>query len=129
MLDHISIGVRDMTRAQRFYDAVLQPLGYTRLSGTADSLGYGGSNGAVALWVNAAERPVAADPASGLHFCFAAPTRASVNAFHAAALRSGGSDNGAPGIREDYGPGYYAAFVIDPDGYRLEAHCNDGVGG
>lgn len=60
---------------------------------------------------------------SNLHFCFTAPTRASVDAFHAAALAAGGSDNGAPGLREAYGPGYYAAFVVDPDGYRLEAYC------
>jgi predicted lactoylglutathione lyase len=60
---------------------------------------------------------------SGLHFCFTAPTSRSVDAFHAAAVQSGGRDNGKPGLRADYGPGYYAAFVIDPDGYRLEAHC------
>ncbi len=60
---------------------------------------------------------------SGLHFCFIAPTPDSVDAFHAAALKSGGRDNGTPGLRADYGPGYYAAFVIDPDGYRIEAHC------
>ena len=62
-------------------------------------------------------------PESGLHFCFAAPTRASVDAFHAAALGAGGRDNGAPGLRPDYGPNYYAAFVVDPDGYRIEAYC------
>ena len=60
---------------------------------------------------------------SGLHFCFAAPTRKSVDAFHAAALDAGGRDNGKPGVRADYGAGYYAGFVVDPDGYRLEAYC------
>ena len=60
---------------------------------------------------------------SGLHFCFSAPTRASVDAFHSAALANGGRDNGAPGIRADYEANYYAAFVVDPDGYRLEAYC------
>jgi catechol 2,3-dioxygenase-like lactoylglutathione lyase family enzyme len=60
---------------------------------------------------------------SGLHFCFAAPTRKSVDAFHVAALGAGGKDNGGPGLRESYGDNYYAAFVIDPDGYRLEAYC------
>ena len=60
---------------------------------------------------------------SGLHFCFAAPTDKSVDAFHTAALVAGGRDNGKPGLRADYGPGYYAAFVVDPDGYRIEAHC------
>ena len=64
-----------------------------------------------------------ADLESGLHFCFVAKDRKSVDAFHAAALRSGGSDNGKPGLRSDYSPTYYAAFVIDPDGYRIEAYC------
>ena len=121
MLDHVSIGVRDVKQAKRFYDAALKPLGYACLSAGEGSLGYGSE--AVALWIGAAERPVAADAKSGLHFCFAAPTRKAVDAFHAAALRAGGSDNGAPGLRADYGPSYYAAFVIDPDGYRIEAHC------
>ena len=69
------------------------------------------------------ERPVAADQGSGLHFCLSAPTRAAVDAFHAAALAAGGKDNGRPGPRADYGPDYYAAFAVDPDGYRLEASC------
>ena len=77
----------------------------------------------VALWIGAAERPVPADDKSGLHVCFDAPNRKSVDAFHAAALRAGGRDNGKPGLRADYGADYYAAFVVDPDGYRLEAYC------
>ncbi|RVC63303.1 MAG: VOC family protein [Mesorhizobium sp.] len=121
MLDHISLGVRDATVSKRFYDAVLQPLGYSCLSQSPGSLGYGAD--AVALWVNEAARPVSADTESGLHFCFAAPTRKSVDAFHAAGLREGGGDNGPPGLRAAYGDNYYAAFVIDPDGYRLEACC------
>jgi catechol 2,3-dioxygenase-like lactoylglutathione lyase family enzyme len=122
MLDHVSIGVRDAAVSKPFYDAALKPLGYSCLSQSPGSLGYGLQ--AVALWVNDAARPVAADKNSGLHFCFAAPTRQSVDAFHAGALRTGGSDNGAPGLRADYGENYYAAFIIDPDGYRLEAYCN-----
>ena len=121
MIDHISIGVRDVGKTKRFYDAALKPLGYQCLSESEGSLGYGSE--AVALWISSAEHPVAADMKSGLHFCFSAPTQRSVDAFHAAALSSGGRDNGKPGLRADYGPGYYAAFVIDPDGYRLEAHC------
>jgi catechol 2,3-dioxygenase-like lactoylglutathione lyase family enzyme len=121
MFDHVSIGVRDVARAKRFYDAALKPLGYKCLSQADGSLGYGRDT--VALWINATERPVPADDKSGLHFCFAAPTRKSVDAFHAAALRTGGRDNGKPGVRSDYSPGYYAAFVIDPEGYRLEAYC------
>jgi catechol 2,3-dioxygenase-like lactoylglutathione lyase family enzyme len=121
MLNHVSIGVSDIARTKRFYDAVLQPLGYRCLSDGVDSLGYGSE--VVALWIGAAKHPVPADEASGLHFCFTAPTRQSVNAFHAAALRHGGRDNGRPGLREDYGADYYAAFVVDPDGYRIEAYC------
>jgi catechol 2,3-dioxygenase-like lactoylglutathione lyase family enzyme len=121
MLNHISIGVRDIARTKRFYDAALKPLGYKCLSESQDSLGYG--RDAVALWITSAERPVPADAKSGLHFCFDAPTRKSVDAFHAVALHSGGRDNGKPGVRADYSPNYYAAFVVDPDGYRIEAYC------
>lgn len=121
MIDHVSIGVRDLARAKRFYDAALKPLGYTCLSEMEGSLGYGGSM--IAFWVSAVDRPVPPDMNSGLHFSFTAPTPASVDAFHHAALAAGGRDNGRPGTRTEYSPRYYAAFVIDPDGYRIEAHC------
>jgi len=121
MLDHISLGVADVARTRKFYDAVLGPLGCKRLSNSDDSLGYGTDS--VVLWLNKAVRPVSADKESGLHFCFAAPDRKAVDRFHAAALAQGGGDNGAPGLRADYGDNYYAAFVIDPDGYRIEAYC------
>jgi catechol 2,3-dioxygenase-like lactoylglutathione lyase family enzyme len=121
MISHVSIGVSDIARAKAFYDAALGPLGYTCLSAGDTSLGYGGR--AVAFWLSLSERPVVADPASALHFCFDGPTRRSVDAFHRAALASGGRDNGKPGLRADYGDNYYAAFVIDPDGYRIEAFC------
>ena len=85
-------------------------------------LGYGYGSDSIALWVVQAERPVPADEKSGLHICFTAPDSAAVDAFHAAALRSGGHDNGAPGLRPIYAPDYYAAFIIDPDGYRVEAY-------
>ncbi len=123
MLDHVSIGVRDIDAARRFYDAALTPLGYKCLSHDAGSLGYGRDR--VAFWISASERPVPPDDGSGLHFCFAAPTRKSVDAFHVAALDAGGRDNGKPGLRPEYDPNYYAAFAIDPDGYRVEAHCGD----
>jgi len=121
LLDHVSIGVRDIHRTKRFYDEALKQLGYTCLTVIEGTLGYG--RDVVALWINAVEHPFPPDMKSGLHFCFAAPRRSSVDAFHAAALDNGGRDNGKPGLRADYGPNYYAAFVIDPDGYRLEAHC------
>ncbi len=125
MIDHLSIGVHDVARSKAFYDAVLAPLGYTCLSESDGSLGYGKDT--VVLWVNRSTSPVPADPNSGLHLCFVAPTRESVSQFHKAALAADGRDNGAPGLRDDYGPNYYAAFVVDPDGYRIEAHCGKGA--
>ena len=119
MFDHVSIGVRDISRSRAFYDAALQPLGYGRLSTSDDSLGYGDS--VAGLWISLSDAPVPANPKSGLHFCFRAPNREAVARFHAAALAAGGRDNGAPGVRVDYSADYYAAFVVDPDGYRLEA--------
>lgn len=121
MINHISIGVRDLTRARAFYDAALAPLGYTCLSSSAESLGYG--RGSVALWIGATARPVPEDAASGLHICFNAPDRASVAAFHQAGVAAGGRDNGPAGLRDSYGPNYFAAFLVDPDGYRIEAYC------
>lgn len=121
MFDHVSIGVADMARAKRFYDAALKPLGYTRLSDGAESAGYGVKS--VGLWLGTTASPVKPDPTSGLHFCFVAKDRSAVDAFHAAALKAGGKDNGKPGLRPDYGPTYYAAFAVDPDGYRVEAYC------
>jgi catechol 2,3-dioxygenase-like lactoylglutathione lyase family enzyme len=120
MFDHVSIGVADVRRARRFYDAVLEPLGYRCLSEAQDSLGYGSK--AVSLWINKAKKPVKADLESGLHFCFSAPSRKAVDAFHAAGVGAGGSSNGEPGVRSDYGDDYYAAYLIDPDGYRIEAY-------
>ena len=121
MFDHVSIGVADIARTKKFYDAALKPLGYTLLSDGESSLGYGEK--VVSLWIGKAQRPVKADMESGLHFCFVAKDRKAVDAFHAAALKAGGTDNGKPGVRADYSPKYYAAFAIDPDGYRVEAYC------
>lgn len=121
MIDHLSLGVRDLGAARRFYDAALAPLGYRLVQDYETALGYG--DGHAGLWLLAAERPVKPDGKSGLHLCFSAPSRAAVDGFHRAALAAGGKDNGAPGPRADYGPDYYAAFVVDPDGYRLEAYC------
>lgn len=121
MLNHVSIGVRDIARAKRFYDAVLTPLGYTCIDEGATSLGYGHQS--TSFWVLAAEKPVSPDMASGLHFCFDAPSQDSVKDFYESALAHGGDGNGAPGIRGEYGTNYFAAFAIDPDGYRIEAFC------
>ena len=121
MFDHVSIGVADIARSKKFYDATLKPLGFTLLSDGEGSLGY--REKGVQLWLGATKKPVKADMDSGLHFCFSAKDRAAVDAFHAAAVKAGGKDNGKPGVRADYGPKYYAAFAIDPDGYRIEAYC------
>jgi len=104
MFDHISIGVRDVAKAKAFYDAALKPLGLTCLSADESSLGYGKE--AARFWVNAAEHPVPDDPKSGLHFCFTAQSRQSVEAFHKAAIAHGGRDNGKPGLQ-----GLWAALL------------------
>jgi catechol 2,3-dioxygenase-like lactoylglutathione lyase family enzyme len=122
MINHVSVGVRDLNAARRFYDATLSPLGYKCLAEGEGYLGYGREG--PQFWVMAAEHPVPADPKSGLHICFNAASRKAVDGFHASALKSGGRDNGKPGVRLDYGDTYYAAFVVDPDGYRIEAYSS-----
>ena len=121
MIDHVSIGVRDIARTKRFYDAALKPLGYKCLSEGEGS------------WAMARMRsrsgfqhgsPGARRSEIGSAFLLCRADAAQHEAFHAAALSNGGRDNGTPGLRADYSPDYYAAFVIDPDGYRLEAHCS-----
>ena len=121
MFDHISIHVVDLDRAAAFYDAVLAALGHVPLSRNARSVCYGppGFRGEPPFAILAGPAPAPTGP--GFHLAFAAPSRAAVDAFHAAALANGGVDQGPPGIRENYNPGYYAAFVRDPDGHRLEA--------
>ena len=120
MLNHVSIGVRSLATSRRFYDSALGALGYRCLSEDASSLGYGTSQ--PCFWVLQTEHPVTADPTSGLHFCIDAPDTASVRNFYAAGLKNGGRDNGKPGVRSDYSSDYYAAFLMDPDGYRIEAY-------
>lgn len=120
MIGHLSFGVFDLDRAIRFYDAVLAPVGMVRVWANANAAGYGppGGNDKLALMLQ--PQPVV-PPGPGFHLAFDAPTREAVDRFHAAALAQGGRDAGAPGLRTHYGPGYYAAFVIDPDGHKLEA--------
>lgn len=122
MYDHISIGVSDLARSIRFYDAALAPLGYVRLSQNARSAtwglpGFTGEAPFAVIAFGADARP----PETGLHLAFTARTRDAVDRFHAAAVAASGVDDGPPGIRASYAPGYYAAFVKDPDGHRLEA--------
>jgi catechol 2,3-dioxygenase-like lactoylglutathione lyase family enzyme len=120
MIHHVSIGVSDIAKARKFYDAALAPLGAKCLSEDASALGYGGSEGP-RLWLLAAGTVESNIP--GLHICLEAGKRSQVDAFHAGAIHAGGGDNGKPGLRADYGANYYAAFVTDPDGNRIEAYC------
>jgi catechol 2,3-dioxygenase-like lactoylglutathione lyase family enzyme len=120
MIDHISISVRDLQKAEAFYTAALAPLGMSKLRAWPEaSIGFGKKY--PEFWINkrTVMEPVAED--SGVHICLRAVDTASVDAFHAAALKCGGSSDGAPGPRPHYYPGYYAAFVRDPDGNRIEA--------
>lgn len=119
MLDHLSFGVRELTRAIAFYDAALAPLGVARVWTKETAVGYGPPGGDDKLALKLTRAPKV--PGEGFHLAFTAKERAAVDAFHHAALRAGGVDVGAPGLRPQYGPGYYAAFVDDPDGHRLEA--------
>ena len=123
MLHHISVGVADLQRSAAFYDAALAPLGYRRVWADATAVGYGVRDGEdkFAIKLRGAE---AEPPGAGFHLALAAPSRDAVEQFHAAALAHGGRDNGGPGLRPHYGAHYYAAFVIDPDGYAIEAVIN-----
>ena len=120
MIDHISIAVRDLKNAEAFYAALLAPLGMTKLREWPDAaMGFGKKY--PEFWINkrAAMDRIASD--SGVHICLRASDAAAVDAFHAAALKAGGTSDGAPGLRKEYHGGYYAAFIRDPDGNRIEA--------
>lgn len=119
MLHHLSIGVRDLHHSGAFYDAALGALGYRRVFEDDTAIGYGVTDAEDLLCLKL--RADATAPGPGFHLAFRAPTRAAVHAFHESALRVGGLDNGQPGPRPDYGDHYYAAFLVDPDGYRIEA--------
>jgi catechol 2,3-dioxygenase-like lactoylglutathione lyase family enzyme len=131
MIDHISLPVSDFARSRAFYDKALAAVGYKvtmEITNAPDYLGAGyGPEGTpeAAFWIGASRAPAPA-PVSpdGQHVAFQAPGRGAVDAFHNAALAAGGSDNGPPGLRPHYHPNYYAAFVLDPDGHRLEAVCH-----
>ncbi|MGH6788679.1 MAG: VOC family protein [Pseudolabrys sp.] len=117
MIDHVSVAVRDLAAAMRFYDAVLAALGYQRLDTRTATAGYGKKYSD--FWINL--RAAGAAMSDGAHVCFRAGGTEIVDAFHAAALRSGGASDGEPGLRPLHGEGYYAAFIRDPDGNRIEA--------
>jgi len=120
MLHHVSFGVSNLERSAAFYDAALAVLGYVRVWTDSTAVGYGLAAGQDLFAVKLKAGDAAA-PGPGFHLAFTAPSREAVARFHAEALAHGGEDNGAPGLRPAYGPNYFAAFVIDPDGYRIEA--------
>ena len=119
MIGHLSFGVADLKRATQFYDATLNALGYTRVWTSEHGVGYGveGGNDKLALF----PRKDSGAPGTGFHVAFTASSKEAVDRFHAAAIEAGGTCNGPPGLRPHYSPTYYAAFVVDPDGYKLEA--------
>jgi len=125
VLDHVSLGVSDLERSRRFYDVALRPLGIVRIVDFGEGGGsdYGAMAGSLGVEFTITVEPNAA-PSRGMHLCFRAPNRDAVSAFHAAALMSGGRDDGAPGLRPHYHANYFGAFVLDPDGHRIEAVCH-----
>jgi catechol 2,3-dioxygenase-like lactoylglutathione lyase family enzyme len=123
-LDHIGINVTDYARSKTFYEKALAPLGITLAMEYGQAAGFGRDK-KPDFWIGQGttsfQKAEQLDPITPIHVCFTARSRADVDAFHAAALAAGGRDNGKPGIRAEYHPNYYGAFVIDPDGHNVEA--------
>jgi catechol 2,3-dioxygenase-like lactoylglutathione lyase family enzyme len=119
MLDHVTIGVSNIERSRKFYDLALRPLGITRLYAEGETASGYGVTPMAFFWIS-----WRGSPQTGAHVAFTAQDRTIVDRFHAEAIAAGGKDNGAPGIRPNYHPSYYGAFVLDPDGYNIEAVCH-----
>ncbi len=119
MIDHVSVAVSDLERAVRFYELTLAPLGLSRLVARPATIGFGKSY--PEFWINLRAGMAPVEPGSGVHICLRAKSTEDVDGFHAAAVHAGGRSDGAPGMRPHDRVRYYAAFVIDPDGNRIEA--------
>jgi len=120
MIDHVSVAVRDLAKAEAFYTALLAPLGMTKLrEWPGAAIGFGKKY--PEFWINRRHAMDRVADDSGVHICLRAPDTKAVEAFHAAAVTSGGASDGAPGLRRQYHDDYYAAFIRDPDGNRIEA--------
>ena len=125
LIDHISLAVSDLARSERFYRAALDPLGVSVHAHTDDSVTFARQRFDDFSIHPAHPAQLPLRPPVQSHFAFSAPSREAVDRFHAAALQEGGKDDGPPGLRPEYHANYYAAFVIDPDGYRIEAVCHE----
>ena len=123
MLDHLGVIVRSSDESKRFYTAALAPLGYALVEEQAGWTGFG-PPGKPLFWIGTSESFDRSLP-SPIHIAFSARDRSAVAAFHAAAIKAGATNNGAPGLRPEYHANYYGAFVIDPDGNNIEAVCHD----
>jgi catechol 2,3-dioxygenase-like lactoylglutathione lyase family enzyme len=123
MFSHITLGTNDVARAEPFYDAVMGALGHPVLFKSPDALAYGEPAGEKLFVLTPFDRQEAR-PGNGVHAAFKAASRAAVDAFHAAALANGGTDEGAPGLRPHYHPNYYGAYVRDPDSNKIQAVCH-----
>jgi catechol 2,3-dioxygenase-like lactoylglutathione lyase family enzyme len=119
MIDHVSVPVRDLAAATRFYEAVLAAIGFARLESRPATVGFGKTY--AEFWINLRDDLMPASADNGAHVCFRARSTEMIDAFHAAALAAGGADDGKPALRPQHGEGYYAAFIRDPDGNRIEA--------
>jgi catechol 2,3-dioxygenase-like lactoylglutathione lyase family enzyme len=120
VIDHISIAVRDLKKAEAFYTTLLATIGMAKMREWPEaSIGFGKKH--PEFWINARTGSERVPEDSGVHICLRAPDTASVDAFHTAALKAGGTSDGAPGLRPEYHRTYYAAFIRDPDGNRIEA--------
>ena len=120
MLDHVGFAVRDYQRSKVFYEKALEPLGLRLLLEPAGEAAGFGANGKASFWIEAQGQPVT----GRLHIAFGVDRREQVDEFHAVALKTGGKDNGRPGVRAIYHPDYYGAYVLDPDGNNIEAVCH-----
>jgi catechol 2,3-dioxygenase-like lactoylglutathione lyase family enzyme len=120
LLDHLGFDVTDYERSKAFYEQALAPLGLKVLMEPVPGIGgFGADDGKPFFWID-----TRGTPQTGIHVAFECAERATVDAFHAAAVQAGGTDNGAPGIREIYHPTYYGAYILDPDGNNVEAVCH-----
>ena len=118
MIDHLTLRVADYARSKRFYEAALLPLGYAKIMEVEGFCGLG-VGGKPDFWLARSEE----GPRPPVHIAFAAKSRKDVDRFYQAALEAGAKDNGKPGLRKEYHPNYYGAFVLDPDGHNIEACC------